>query len=322
MKKFFFILIRILVSFSLLGLLFWVMRHDIRTISIILSKANPRIITLSILLILLNTNMLAQRLKIIFKGENLDISMLQALQLTYIGYYFNNFMPTAIGGDIFKAHCAAGFNKKRIQSYTSVLVDRLIGLYTFVVIASFAFIIDGGIYRMPLIKFAIFMSLFFGIVIMFLIANKRVKAGAAIFFTRLKFFRIGKHLNSALCIVHDYKNRVDVVIKAFLISIIGQCMYFVVVYLFFLSLGTIVPIGNVFLIMPIVIFLSMLPSLGGLGVREGAIVIFFTPLAGKEAAFAVSLLVLFGYLFISIIGGIVYFWRNIRCTPNFNLVKS
>jgi len=58
-----------------------------------------------------------------------------------------------------------------------------------------------------------------------------------------------------------------------------------------------------------VTFISMIPSIGGLGVREGAIVAFFSVLVGKETAFAGSLLLMFGYFFASFVGGVIFlFW--------------
>ncbi len=72
-----------------------------------------------------------------------------------------------------------------------------------------------------------------------------------------------------------------------------------------------VSLGNVFLIMPIVTFISMIPSVGGLGVREGAMVTLFAPLVGKEIAFAASLLLLLGLLVISAIGGGIYLWWSL-----------
>ncbi len=74
-------------------------------------------------------------------------------------------------------------------------------------------------------------------------------------------------------------------------------------------------LGYIFLVMPVVTFISMVPSLGGLGVREMAIVTFFTPIAGKEVSFAVSILVLFGLLFVSFFGGIVSFFWSIKGIP-------
>jgi uncharacterized membrane protein YbhN (UPF0104 family) len=94
-------------------------------------------------------------------------------------------------------------------------------------------------------------------------------------------------------------------------SLAAQSTYFLSMYFFFLSLGKDIGVGNVYLIMPIVIFISMFPSLGGLGVREGGMVALFGPLAGKDNAFAASLLLLFMLFFVSLIGGVVYLWWGI-----------
>jgi uncharacterized membrane protein YbhN (UPF0104 family) len=55
---------------------------------------------------------------------------------------------------------------------------------------------------------------------------------------------------------------------------------------------------------PLVWAVSMLPSLNGLGVREGAFVYFFKGYIGPEKAFAVSLLWLGMIMMNSLIGGV------------------
>ena len=308
MKKKLTSLVRILISFGLLGLLFWVMRDDITDIWQTISGSNPMYLIVAAGFILINVIMLSWRLKVIFLGENLNLTMKEALQLTVIGYFFNNFMPTAVGGDIVKAHYASKHNNESIRSYASVLMDRFIGLYTFMVVAAIALIVDRGRFHLKEVKIVVFLLLLVGLAGFVMVTNRRVAKWMEHFLMKIKMFRLGERLMGIYNVVHDYRNRKDVAIKAFSISIVAQCIYFIVVYLFFLSLGTDVRIGNIFLIMPVVTFVSMVPSVGGLGVREGAIVALFAPITGKEIAFAASLLLLFGLLFISLMGGIVYLW--------------
>ncbi|MFH1552116.1 MAG: lysylphosphatidylglycerol synthase transmembrane domain-containing protein [Candidatus Omnitrophota bacterium] len=302
------VIMRFVISFGLLALLFWIMRNDIRNIWATISRSSLHFIVIAVVFILINATMLSYRLKVIFLGENLQITLGEAVQLTFMGYFFNNFMPTAVGGDIIKAHYAAELNQKRIQSYASVLMDRFIGLYSFLVVAAVALVIDRGRFQMAVIRPLVFCLLAAGLAGFIIATNKTVARFIERFFMRLKMLRLGERLMAAYNIVHDYRNRRDVVAKSFLVSLFAQCLYFGVVYLFFLSLGTRVSLGNICLIMPVVTFISMIPSLGGLGVREGAMVAFFAPLVGKDTAFAVSLLSLFGLFLISIIGGVIYLW--------------
>ncbi len=304
-------LVRVLVSFGLLGLLVWFMRKDAGDIVASLVGVNFGIIGICAVLIVVNVSLQGYRLKIIFLGEDIDITLRRSLELTFVGYFFNNFMPTAVGGDIVKAHYAGVSSGKRVQSYASVFMDRMIGLYTFIIVAAIALIIDRGRLELPGVRPIVFVLMIMGIAGYVVLTHEIIAVFLEKIFTRIRMFGIGKKLNSVYAVVHDYRNRRDVIIKSAVTSLAAQLVYFSVIYLVFIALGEAVTIGNIMLIMPVVIFVSMLPSIGGLGVREGAIVALFTPLVGKDSSFAASLLVLASLLFISLIGGLIYAWWGI-----------
>lgn len=305
-------LVRVGVSGSLLGLLFWLMRDEIRDIGQTIAAGNTMFLAVAGALFAVNILMLSLRLRVIFLGENLKITVKDALQLTLVGYFFNNFMPTAVGGDIVKAHYASvRYEGQKVESYASVLMDRFIGLYSFLLLAAIALVFDGGRFQIPVIRPLVFVLLLGGVAGFIVVTNRRAAALMDRFFKKIKLMRLGERLHSIYVIVHDYRNRRAVVVNSLLISVSGQCLYFVVVYLCFSALGAEVSLGHIFLIMPVVVFISMIPSVGGLGVREGAIVAFFSPLAGREDAFAVSLLVLCALLLVSIAGGAVYLWWGV-----------
>lgn len=312
MKGGFFSFLRIAISVTLLGLLFWFMRSDIMDIWVTITSCNFTFILIGLALLLVNVFILAFRLKIIFKGENMNLGMSKALQFTYIGYFFNNFMPTAVGGDIVKAHYAGKDSGKKLQSYASVLMDRFIGLYSFLIVAAIALAVDKGRFQIAAIRPIVLGLLAAGVAGFVVVTNTVVAKEIEKFLKKLKMMRLGERIHSLYSIVHDYRNRGGLVTKAFIVSIAAQSVNFIVVWLFFLSLGKTVSLGNIFLVMPVVTFISMLPSLGGLGVREGATVAFFAPITGREPAFAVSLLLLLGLFFLSLIGGFIYVWWGLK----------
>ena len=297
---------RVLVSFGLLGGLFWIMRDKFGEILVTVSHCDARFMLVAALLLIGMVVFLSLRLKIVFDGEELNLTFYDALQLTCVGFFFNNFMPTGVGGDIVKAYYAAHFNKQKIKSYASVFMDRLMGLFTILMIAGVALLVDGGKIAIGAVRTLVLVMLVLGALGIVVVTNKTVAKMLGALFTKMKMHKFGEKLNEVYSIVHDYRNRRDVVIKSILLSIGAQSSYYIIVFLLFMALGTPVNIGNVFLIMPIFIFISMLPSLGGLGVREYALVTFFSVFAGKETAFAVSILALSGYFIISIFGGIFY----------------
>ncbi|MBD3378943.1 MAG: flippase-like domain-containing protein [Candidatus Omnitrophica bacterium] len=300
--------LRIFVSAGLMALLLWLMRDEFGDIVGTISSGNQLMIAGAMLVFALTAVLLSIRQKIIFMGEDLTLPLGKSVQLTFLGYFFNNFMPTAVGGDIIKAHYASKLCRHKLKSYASVLMDRFLGLYTFLIIAGAALAVDRGKIGLQAVRPTVFALLLVGIAGFVVVTNRRVYLTLEKAIGRLKMFGLGDKLNSIYGIVHDYRNRYGIVGKSITVSIISQSVYFLVVYMFFRSLGSDMGLGNVFLVMPVVTFVSMIPSVGGLGVREGAIVALFSPLAGKETAFAVSLLLLCGLLFLSLIGGLIYLW--------------
>ena len=95
-------------------------------------------------------------------------------------------------------------------------------------------------------------------------------------------------------------------IATLFISVLCQLFYFFCFGVLALSIGARIPVTDLLLKMPVVSIMSLLPSINGLGVREGATVVLFGPLIGKENALAVGILMIVVLLITSVIGGIVY----------------
>lgn len=93
----------------------------------VVTNSNFALIILSHLMIVFTTVCNSWRLKYLIEGNiNEKITLKQVLVATYIGYYYNLFMPTSVGGDIVKGYVIAKDNKTRV--YKSIFQDRFIGL--------------------------------------------------------------------------------------------------------------------------------------------------------------------------------------------------
>jgi uncharacterized protein (TIRG00374 family) len=298
--------LRLMVSLAVFGGLFWVMRKDIGDIWITMLSGNISYMLIAGVFIFIMVMLLSMRLKVVFDGENLFITLRESVELTCVGFFFNNFMPTAVGGDIVKAHYASHFNKKKMKSYASVFMDRIIGMLAILIVAAGALFIDRGRFSSPVVKPMVLILLALGTFGVIVVTNRTVAGGLEKIFKKFKMLGLGDRLSEAYSIIHDYRNRLDVVVKSVVLSVIVQLVYCVAIYFLFLSMGKPVSLGNILLIIPVIVFISMLPSIGGLGVRESAMVAFFSVVAGKEVSFAVSILALAGNLLISVAGGIVY----------------
>lgn len=84
------------------------------------------------------TFLLAWRLRMLLAMQGLPISGRDAVLLTFAGNFFNFALPGTTGGDLYKAYHVARGGHKRTEGITVVLLDRVIGLVSFVLLAGFS----------------------------------------------------------------------------------------------------------------------------------------------------------------------------------------
>ncbi len=302
-------LLRVLISLGFVGLLLYFVRDEIPTILNTLKNVNRPLFVMAVLIFLSTVVILAKRLQLIFAAEGVKIGLGTTCQLTFIGYFFNNFLPTSVGGDIVKAMCASRITGHPVKSVTSVLMDRIFGLFTFILIPSVSLFFVSEIN--PKVQLVVYSFLFFSIGCFFLLFNRSVARRFHFIEWLLNRVRLGTKIRSIYDGLHNFRNHRGVIVRAMLLSITGQCVSLFVVYLMGVALGA--PgesLPYFFLLIPVVHLISMLPSLNGLGIREVAYVYFLKSHIGTEKAAAVGILWLALLIFLSMIGGLIYLFRH------------
>jgi glycosyltransferase 2 family protein len=299
-------ILRVLVSISFIALLVYLMRDDFPVIAKTLRGADKSLILLSTAIFMSTVFLLAWRLRIIFRSSGLQIRFGQAVNLTFIGYFFNNFLPTSVGGDIVKAMCAARITGEAVSSVTSVVMDRIFGLFTFVLIPSISILFLSSMGN-PAVPVVVYSFLGFSIFCFLLLFNRDLARRFHFVEAALNFVKLGQKFRKIYDGLHSFRNRKKIVFQSMLLSIVGQSVSIFVLYLVALSLGaerkTCI---YFFILVPVVHLLSMLPSLNGLGIREGAYIYFLKGQIGADKAAALSILYLALLFFLSIIGGLIY----------------
>jgi len=309
-----FITLRILISLSLLALLLWLAKKDLVEICQRLRSVNIPILALAFLFFLSSVIFMAWRLRILLAAQKAHFRIKDLFSLTLIGYFFTNFMPTSVGGDIVKGYYISRKIKSKTTSYTAVFIDRAIGLFSFALIASITLVIMRGQIEHKFIFWVIALLLVCYVILIFLLPNKKIVKrigtylGIARLLRRLKLEHAVKKVYNA---VNIYKNHKGKILQAFALSLAAQFMAFFSVYLLSVSLSAHLPFGKVLLVMPVIFILCMLPiTLNGLGLREAGFKFFFSPNIGEAAALSLSLLYLGTFLLTSLIGGIIYLLRK------------
>ena len=95
----------------------------------------------AILLMGPTTFFMAWRLKLLLAVQEIAIGLRVSTLLTFAGNFFNFAMPGTTGGDLYKAYHIAKLTHKRTEGVTVVFLDRVIGLISFLILASLAMLL-------------------------------------------------------------------------------------------------------------------------------------------------------------------------------------
>lgn len=302
--------VRILISLFFIGLLCTLMRDELKPMVRILKGVEPGFLVWAVALYLVvGMSTLAKRFNIICGANGLEIGFLEAFQLTLIGIFFNNFLPTSVGGDLVKAYCASQKSKRRLESFSSVLIDRIFGLFTFVLLPSVTLIFVFKSVRSSVIAI-VYASMAVALLAILFIFNRKVAEKFKCILNLFPHSHIADKIKKVYDSLHAFRNRRALLVLALALSLVGQVVAIWVIYLMALALKIQTGFFMLLLLVPIIHLVSMLPSLNGLGIREGAFVYFLGPLMGSDAALAVGILWL-GLLFLlSLMGGLVYLFNS------------
>jgi len=298
------LILRVAISFGLLLLLIWIMRKDAGEVIGILKSSNRFFIVLSLAINIPISIGMAYRLKMLLSGKKISLSIKDAVYLTFIGYFYNNFLPTAIGGDIAKAHYASKRTNNTAASYAAVFMDRISGLAATLIIALIGLVFIGRGMDNKFIVWSVPCLCFLAILMIILLFKKNNKTGDNFSEKKGLFNAIKTKASKLYAAVNLYRNNPVLLIKAVMVSLALQSLAIFTVYLFILSTGGDILLLRLFFIVPLVWTISMLPSLNGLGVREGAFVYFLKSYIGAEKALAISVLCLGLIMLYSVIGGV------------------
>ncbi len=232
--------------------------------------------------------LISRRLQLIFRIQQLKINFLQTFYLSFLGLFFTLFLPSALGGDLAKGYYAYQYSGKKMGSMSGIILDRLVGFISLFPIVLTALAVYGGSLASPAVERSVYGAL--GIFVL-----------AALFFTSRRFakqftflsFLIPSSWHDRLLelynAIRDYRNHKKAMSLCFLISVGAQLLFFWDVYLLGRALGLEVSPWPFFVLVPLIGFVSLAPSLSGLGVREAGFVIFFQSIMPVEKALALSI---------------------------------
>ncbi len=308
-KKKIFTALRIIVSIGLIAYLIQSQFKDFRTILDMIKTVYVPLLLASASFHILGVWLSAIRWQLLLKTQGIRISQGYLSSSFLIGSFFNNILPTSIGGDIFRSIDVA--NKARIsvgKSASVLVIDRFAGVISAAIYAVVALFL--GFATIGTTSYVIPIVIFFAICIIlgFLILNPSIlKLDKLV--GKIKFLsKIREKLVEVYHTFLSFKKYKLALFEALLCSLALQFGVICNYYLAARSLGVNLSLASFIFIVPVVAVIAMLPiSIGGTGLRENALVFFMVALgAQNEKAAMTSLALLAMLLVLGIIGGIIY----------------
>ena len=250
----------------------------------------------------------------LLRARGVEIPYRKAASYYFVGLFFNNFLPSNIGGDILRISDASKHATHVSPVFSATLMDRLIGVLTIAfvaVLASFA-ALDRvhmvAIYIMIFLVFLVSLGLFLSIF------SRKVLMMFEWPFRILGLRTIERAIARLMDDLHEFKGQGSALVVAIAASTLVQIMRILVHYTVGLAVGARVAMGSYFLFVPVLAAAVSLPiSMNGLGIREGAGVVLFQ-MAGmtNEQAFMVPFLTYVISVVISLLGGLIFLSRTPR----------
>lgn len=245
--------------------------------------------------------------QLLLSEEAKNVPTKYLINLYFIGAFFNNFMPTSIGGDVYKMYQLGRKIKDNAVGFSSTFVERFTGMASLVLISYFGLLktmpfwvnllpveIQTNSLLVILFKIALFSGFWVAAIIGFLSLNILAK--------KIGLFR---KIRDSLLVYKDAKKALFI---AFLTSFLIQIFSILPQYFVFLSLGLEVPFTYAIFVLPLIAFAGFfIPSLNGFGVQD-ALYMSFLGMVGVSGSMALSasLLYHFARLLVSLIGGVLY----------------
>lgn len=254
--------------------------------------------------------------RILLRSQGHSLPLFYLIRLYWVGTFFNNFLPTNVGGDVVRAYEVSRRIDNLAVGTASVFVERLTGLMMLVLFASVGFVFKAQQIDNPLLTIILGLAIFGLLGITWLVLDARlmhlVERLLPFEFLRKLLGRFRKFQNAML----DYRQQRGALFQALVWSFIFYWGAILYCYVSARAFYPDVPFFQVAIIMPITMVVAMMPfSFNGIGLQEWAFVVLF-PLAGIPASVGLSTMFLIrAYtLFTAILGGIVYIPMRARPT--------
>lgn len=312
-RRYLVLALKIVVSIVLLSLLF--SKIDVARLWAIARRASLRWFAVALAIYAVNMIASTWRWHLLLRTQEVNLRRRWLLGSFLVASFFNNFLPSNIGGDVIRISDTARAARSRTLAATVVLMDRVLGLMALIFVAAVGASAAGAVHpaALPIWPMWLWAGLLAGA------AASAPAVLAPVGFSRLlqplTVFHpewVGGRIDTLTEVLTRFRARPGTLARCFATAVFVQgtmvLFYFAVTYALRLN----VALSDIAVIVPISFVVQMLPvSFGGFGVREATFSIYFSRIGQPiESAIAMSLIGQALIILFSLTGAAVYVSRR------------
>jgi uncharacterized protein (TIRG00374 family) len=302
---------KVTVSLVLLGYLF--ATSDLRALEERVRTADLLLLLAAATCYVLMLALATWRWQLLLEALGVDAPLRHLTASYLVATFFNNFLPSNIGGDIVRVRDGSRLTGSTTSSLTVVGIDRMLGLGALWVLGAFAFVLAGPKLRELAGARAVLLGLGLVFVVLGVLFFRPGIARRLMALSRLNAVDWARRRFEVVqAAVHSYRAQVGTVWLAFAASLALQAL--VVVYFFAIARALLIPLAAsaAFLMVPLCTLLQAVPvSFNGWGLREGLFALYFSQVGlPRESALAFSLTGAGLIILLSLSGAVVWMARG------------
>lgn len=304
---------KLAVSLGLLAVLF--ARTDLGSLWLSVKTASLPWIVVALGLYMVQMLVATWRWWLLLKVQTVPVPGRRLLGSYLVAAFFNNFLPSNIGGDVIRIRDTSKPARSKTLAATVVLTDRYIGLLGLVLVAATGATLAAGAGggAVPVLP----SWLWAGFLLATLVPAPAVVAPAGVSraLQPLTVFHpewVGGQISKLTEILGRFRERPAALLQTFLGAVVVQGMLVVFYAAVARSLNIPISMANLAVIVPISFVVQMVPvSVNGFGVREAAFSFYFTRIGLPiHSAMALSLGATAVVMFFSLSGAVIYVARR------------
>ncbi len=253
-----------------------------------------------------------KRWKVLLAAQGVKVPLSLTIKSYLVGTFFNQFLPTIVGGDVVRGMDTAKPCGSLTKSLTIILFERFTGIIVLLMLVSTGVLLQIGRFK-EVSYWPIFVLVFLVIATVIFLWKEGIDLA---FLERKVPFRLGKaiirKISTVLEILVQFRSHPWPLIQVIFWGLALQLLFILHYYVLSIAFSLHLRFSFFMVVIPVIFLLSMLPvSINGIGVRENLFVYFFAKVSvSPEKSLALAWMAFVMILFYALIGGVIYMVRR------------